>query len=251
MQDLSVTPNHPILTRRGWIAARSLKLSDRVAQCRAPGEFFAAVHPHDQHVETRIEQVADALLMADGVTSRRVPATAEAFHGDAGGDCEVDIVWAASALPDDVARDGEAYGSDGRLAAGKRGRTSLDAKRATAEILEGAMAAPHGSVGGSRLSGPLFSRHSSRAGESGGASVALLEAEQSPGSQDGRAGDSNSARDSEQALAHFVRFVRLERIERKSFNGHVFNLHTRDGFYFANTIVAHNCDCSLGFVKAE
>src|SRR6185437_8018173 len=33
VEDLTVTPNHPILTQRGWIAAGALKLTDQLMQC--------------------------------------------------------------------------------------------------------------------------------------------------------------------------------------------------------------------------
>jgi SPP1 gp7 family putative phage head morphogenesis protein len=79
---LAVTPNHPILTRRGWVPAGELQEGDDLFRVADPGAFVLACDPEDHHVETRIEEVADALLVAGGVPAVSVPVTAEHFHGD-------------------------------------------------------------------------------------------------------------------------------------------------------------------------
>lgn len=95
-KQFSCTPNHPILTPSGWIAAHHLdvgchvisrRLSERVAGADADGE----------DVPTHIEDIAEAFGRAQQVAAVPVPVAAEDFHGDGGGS-KVAIVWANRGL---------------------------------------------------------------------------------------------------------------------------------------------------------
>jgi Phage portal protein/Phage Mu protein F like protein len=99
--NFSCTPNHPILTQRGWVAAGQLQITDKLLKCSDPSAFIIALNPNDNHIETRIENVGSSLLVSGGMLSAGVPTTAEAFHGDGVINGEIDIVRAASLLPDD------------------------------------------------------------------------------------------------------------------------------------------------------
>jgi hypothetical protein len=90
---LTITPNHPILTPRGWIAASSLREGDDVLseRVRYHGRLFRWA-PDDQNGPAPIEQVVDA-LRADGL--RHVEIGRDDLHGDARwAQCQVEIVGA-------------------------------------------------------------------------------------------------------------------------------------------------------------
>lgn len=133
---LSVTPNHPVLTRRGWVAAGALEIGDRILECLDPAAALAAVDPDNDDVPTRIEEVARALLMAGGVASRSMPSTAEAFHGDGMSDGEVDVVWAASALELDRETGLLKKRVHSLLGFGHRGRRAFPVECRPAELVE-------------------------------------------------------------------------------------------------------------------
>lgn len=88
-QELPATGNHPILTRRGWIAARLVQEGDEVVRSLRPHGAEPLIVPDHQQMPARIEDVWAAASMA-GVL-RGVPTTSEDFHGD-GGHGEVDVV---------------------------------------------------------------------------------------------------------------------------------------------------------------
>jgi hypothetical protein len=78
---LSATPNHPILTPNGWVAAGMLDVGDEVI--RYPDfKREALIYPNDHHVPTPIEEVADAFSRSSSVSSREMPVAAMDFHGD-------------------------------------------------------------------------------------------------------------------------------------------------------------------------
>lgn len=79
---LPVTPNHPILTPEGWIAARALKEGDCVLRSGRHQGMLETINPDEELVPARIEDVARALIESLEVPSVRVPVSAEDFHGD-------------------------------------------------------------------------------------------------------------------------------------------------------------------------
>lgn len=94
---LSVTPNHPILTPKGWVAAGLLNEgNDLISGSLIEGPSVDVI-PDDHQVPARIEDVFSSLGKSGEVQSRAVPTSAEDFHGD-GGHGDVDVVAAEGSL---------------------------------------------------------------------------------------------------------------------------------------------------------
>jgi intein/homing endonuclease len=87
---LDITPNHPVLTPKGWIAAGLLKKGDYIVK---------AVHKSDALVKSNdinkrpptIDEIFSALSVEGSMQS--IFGASSQFHGD-GSEGEVDIVWA-------------------------------------------------------------------------------------------------------------------------------------------------------------
>lgn len=82
---LSVTPNHPILTAKGWIAAGLLNEGDEIVCTSVPDRMLSAINPNENHIPARIEEVARAFAESVSVFSVSMPTAAEDFHGDGEG----------------------------------------------------------------------------------------------------------------------------------------------------------------------
>lgn len=93
--EVSVTPNHPVLTVQGWVPADFLTEGDEVIRCPA-SERVTGSGPHEHQRPSLIEDVWQSLRVADLV---RMPLTAEDFHGD-GIAGEVDVVGSDGFLAD-------------------------------------------------------------------------------------------------------------------------------------------------------
>ncbi len=98
-QRLSVTPNHPILTSGGWVAAGELHEGDDVLCNLLPEGPAAAINPNYQDKPLLIEDVAESLASSGPVSTAQMPISAMDFHGD-GSDSEVEIVFVHSLLGD-------------------------------------------------------------------------------------------------------------------------------------------------------
>ena len=95
-KQVACTPNHPILTPGGWVAASSLNEGSQIICAR---EWPPSTSVDDDHekVPARIQDVAEAFGRSRNVTAAEVPLTAEDFHGDGAGG-EVAVVWANGQL---------------------------------------------------------------------------------------------------------------------------------------------------------
>ena len=108
--ELSITPNHPVLTTEGWVAAGLLRVGNRVVSHRGHHQRVSATRPDDELIEARIGDVHEALLEASPVPAVRMPAATEQFHGDGGTNGHVEVVWTHGLLQDA----GGASGRNGR-----------------------------------------------------------------------------------------------------------------------------------------
>jgi len=89
-EELSITPNHPVLTARGWVEAGLLVESDQIVQ-RSGADLALLNVPHEHDVPSRIEDVWGSHSVGG---LRRMPVASEDFHGDVGVEqSEVEIVW--------------------------------------------------------------------------------------------------------------------------------------------------------------
>lgn len=95
---LSVTPNHPILTDHGWVAAKFLRHGDNVIS-RSNSYVSFRASPNINQSEARIENVFESLCVSGMVF--RFPASAGHFHGEIS-DSEVNIVFPNSLLRDGI-----------------------------------------------------------------------------------------------------------------------------------------------------
>jgi hypothetical protein len=88
---LACTPNHPVLTYGGWVAAGALDEFSYVVSRRGR-EWETFVNDDSQNMPTRIEDIAEAFGRARGVLAAEVKTTAPDFDGDGAGS-EVAVIW--------------------------------------------------------------------------------------------------------------------------------------------------------------
>lgn len=94
--EITVTPNHPILTTEGFVPAGTLHEGQKIIE--ATGEYgaFIGKAPNNVDVPTPVEEVAESLVHSCRCSSSRVKCSPEQFHGDGSADGEVNIVHADS-----------------------------------------------------------------------------------------------------------------------------------------------------------
>lgn len=224
---IACTPNHPVLTRAGWVAAGALREGADVLRCPEPERMAALLDPDDHHRPAPIEQVADTVGPARGGTSAAVPTAAEAFHGDGAGS-QVHVVRTDRRAEFDrhtgraqPGRQPQLVSADAVPAGFPRGGSPLQ----TLDRIALPAASGVGGAGARRVHPTAAQLHAD-----------LLQTL----ADDGIAHPERLS-DTARRFTGLVAASKIVQIERKAFTGHVYNLETAQNWYVAGGIIAHNC----------
>lgn len=233
---VSLTPEHPVLTGRGWLAAKLIDQSDhlfRVPVVDAPGA------PDVQHVPSRIGDVVDTLMQAESAQVRTMPVGVDLDGDSVNGDIEV------------VRTDGRLTGYVESLISEDLGQLSLmDADR-LAQSLCLSVRAPGQDVGRDahactcganpssfpRLDVGTLSRS---AQDSSLALAADVHPRLSDDVVDGETGATDDTANGRSALAGLIEPDDVVSVDVCAFSGHVYDLTTDGGWYVANSLLLHN-----------
>lgn len=258
--NLSVTPNHPILTGRGWVAAEFVNEFDHLFVTQFIDGVVAG-GPDVYDGPARVEERFVALAMERESARRRVPGAAQQFHGD-GFDAEVDVVIRDGLLGnelhaaglEEVAQRGFAIGA-GVCARHRRALATLGHSGPLDSTLLGA---PDGFVRGEGLGRALLGGHAS--GFHPGGFTAAADWDRSLDQPSPHNVPRNPQRSSdgvftfpgEVAASEVVRGLEsvasptpVDSTARDVYVGHVYNLSTAPRWYAAESIVTHNCNCRV------
>ena len=285
---LSVTPNHPILTPTGWVAAGDLREGSDVVRDLPNIENAPGVPDYDER-PALIEQVAESLRRSPQMASASVPGSTEQFHGDGAGG-NVNVVAANRFLKGGGQAAISEGGSQLPLCIGCAGLIALTSLSGLDLSGEWSGASSAGLVGGFGLGAALLRRHLRGPQLLSFAHAPNLHAplNEPPADHDtlnvqpfadsqlgltgdvgvhdfidgnvealGTAGDIPSDHFSPEraeanpglsaslakGLAGEIQRDCVVELRRVGFRGHVFNLQTDVGWYKANGVIVHNCDC--------
>lgn len=238
-KSLRATPNHPILTPKGWRPIGSLDEGDYLVEIS--DDAINAIEP-ERHIDRTVPLIAEVFETVAQARLLKV-ALGDEFHGDAIPDGHIDIVFSARSL---------SFGREPTLLKGDLNNILTAAPhthfggRLPRRLDLSSFAATSGFVGGLReLLSSLcaFAPHSNKARL---AAVSSLPSNSLNPSLDCLSLMSEPARQRENAFTlpmKAVKATRIVGIERRSFSGHVYNLQTGKGYYSAEGIICHNCRC--------
>lgn len=88
--NITCTPNHPILTESGWVAAKFLKQGSRIVSYPSRDNPFV-IEWENKHGKTAIKEVAESFLLSKNLLTYEVPTSAPDFHGD-GSESKIAII---------------------------------------------------------------------------------------------------------------------------------------------------------------
>lgn len=289
--ELTGTPNHPVLTNQGWVALGSLYEGVHVFRCRDDGRM-RAVYPNvfdRPALFSEIVRAAHALHPMERVFGSEMD-----FHGD-GRHGNIDVVATGREL--------------WRTGVSERFEVGCNLALPSADVLPGLLTAdgeslkervgarlpPNGVMGRARECHPLLTGHALHAEDIGRRSVAERDAMLYQNRADGgpanvvgvserhlglasrvagndlglgqagsreicsdlaernapldqiafrsNRGHVQGHRQAHESFAALIASDEIVHVERRVWNGHVHNLQTSAGWYFANGIIAHNCRC--------
>lgn len=98
-RSLRLTPNHIVLTARGWVAAKNIVKTDKIIDYKGWGEVSGS-NPADNNGVASVENLFASLGESGGVSTTTMPATTEHLKGDVVVDSEIKIVYTNGLLRD-------------------------------------------------------------------------------------------------------------------------------------------------------
>lgn len=251
-RNLTITPNHPILTTRGWIPAQDVDpLRDSIYGFGAG--FFR--YPKVDNMPPSAEEVFRTLKQRGRLT--RIVGRPMDFHGDTVADGEIEIVAADSSLRSNVFNSAPPQASDYRYFGRPLPTSSQSVCLGTglgshSDCLHSPLLAPnfacvscevspffeaqrlpilceHGGYSPSPLNQHRLSISSSR-------NVSLPQSRTNRFAANPELAPYLGAGLSPLVLADKIVDVKIER-----FSGHMYNFSTKEGWYVSNEIITHNC----------
>jgi HK97 family phage portal protein len=236
--ELTGTPNHPILTGRGWVPLKDIQKGDHVV--RHVGEGQAVVGHHVDAVPLMIGKVFDALSQSFPLvrhTGSRVD-----FHGDIPTG-EVDVVLADGQLRNDWYTPADHFirqflfpSTDSYAGLSMAGRTLL--QRGKRVLLP-----PASTVGSLSVGSTLVGRQSLHPKDIGFRDTASVNVVAGQVTAERIATDTGFLSQGILGLPGKVALDEVRSVDVQRFSGHVYNLSTMTGAYTSNSIIAHNCRC--------
>jgi len=249
---LTGTPNHPILTDRGWVAIGALAKGDYVICCRL-GKRMAISDPCVKDIPAAFSEVFDAIeSRPGGAGAKRVATRDMDFHGD-GRDGYVDIVGASGDLLPYIQSPIAKPASHEVFAIANlcqspftRSAPVGQGTRRFGDTLAhaGNLAHPplRGRVGIGKMDISLSRRALGPKKPEGFRSIADTNSGAFEDCSDTVVGNAISASNCAQRISGQITCDRIVRVDRKlGWGGHVYNLHTRFGYYTANGVIVQNC----------
>lgn len=238
--EITVTPNHPILTDRGWVGAQFVNDSDQCFVCFDSKGVKNPQGKNDTAFAT-VEQVAEAFGGFGQVSAREVPAAAPHFHNDPGNNKVTDIL-----SKEDLGLIGYApkvkHGGkvgfvfgDGETAAFHPSGNSVG------NLLNGTGFAPDRFVGTLDELFPDTFRGSIHPSLLLGGSPAQGVSMFFQDSLDGTWADAEGIRNPPDTNSSEVLLDDVVAVQVRDFCGHVYNMETQDHLIKCNGIVTHNC----------
>lgn len=154
---LTVTPNHIVLTARGWVRAKNLIKGDKVINYSRGIKSVIESDPTDNDGIPTIEELFTSLLESGAVPAMSMPISSEDFKGDASSDGEIDIIFIDGKLRNKLnATLSQLVGDILLVGASESGEVTLPRNCSLAEHLVGLGLAADGIMSGSRIAAILL-----------------------------------------------------------------------------------------------
>lgn len=245
---LTVTPNHPILTEHGFVAAHLLHKGDYVVCGPLGQEVSPSVNKNNHNMPTPIEEIWDALAVIARERGSNITghATALDFNGD--GEFikgQVDIVRADSLLLGDL--DGLAFKHICQeiFNGGSLRQAILSAPSATRQIVYVPGFASYGVMGSGSPELPLLGSSPPHSGEHGLTAIADRGTSLHETPPERQPGHSNVGGQNLDRLPGPISVEQIIEVRNFNYLGHVYDLQTVSGLYNASGVIVHNCRCHL------
>lgn len=240
---LSVTPNHILLTQRGWVAAKNIQKTDKVVANSDRVKNLSG----DDTINGNQTTIADefvSLEKTSGVVAVEVPVTAKDFKGDAVTDEKVKVILPQSFLRNKTDSSSSEFGRYLPLISGKIADSTLSGFSSIDQLLVGVLLATNGIVGSECKSLSLLGSGGSHSDIHRFTSSTAYNSRLNEAKSNSSTADIKTLSESFLTDAGLIEFDDVISVDVYSVhNTPVYDLETTSTLYTANGIISSNCRC--------
>lgn len=248
----SVTPNHIMLTARGWVRAKNLVKGDKVIYYSAWDKVADISNPANNNGVPTIEQLFASLAESFSMFRRVMPAAAEDFKGDVIKDSEINIILIDSLLRNKADVSLLKFLSDFRfIETRESGKSVLNSDCTLAKLLVCLGLVADGIMSGSSIASVFFgstlTHHqlvSLRL--SSDYNMRLIRSAPNCGSR-----NSETLGKLVDTFSQIVQFDDIVDVKRCDFSGQVYDISSESTLYICNGFISSNCRCSTVIAKDD
>lgn len=243
---LRVTPNHIVLTARGWVRAKNLVKGDYViCDCRNVGNRTHA-EPTDDDCAVSVEQLFASVIKAGGGASSTVPATSIDLKGDVIPNSKIDIVNVDGELRNKLDPSFRQCISDSDFVWTSEPLEGMLTRQSTMALLfMGIGLSSDGLMSVSGVLGALFGSETTKCKLPRFRNVSDYNARLNKTLLDGFAGDPVMIGELLDALAGFITADEIIDVNFSFYSGHVYDTSCSSTVYNSNGIISSNCLCHV------
>ena len=243
---ISCTPNHPILTCHGWMAANEIEIGNHVRNSII-GNFDPTVVCDNKDVPTKIEEISKSFASSGKMIAVPVPSSAENLQDDwANG--KITIIRTDGSLL--LERDPSLFEQFRKFNLKLRDSDQFNftSQCGFTEFIKARLPSKCGGMSGRDLLISLGDGHSVPVNLSSLTLASMGDSMDEEVFIDHSSGYSEPIGYGIDGLPIKVLSDEVIRIENNVFHGLVYNLHTEDNLFYAENIVVHNCDCYMSII---
>ncbi len=239
---LSVTPNHMVLTNRGFRAAKFLCKGDKIITSSILKGIVDGDPNYDEMIPTASD-FFDTASKTSGVTTTIVPVSPEYLHSDARFcNDNIDIISSNGFLGDTIKSFVLEHIKKASLDSAKFS-SLLDTNRSFSAMLLSLALAADGIVGSLSISDVLVLSSSAVDNLKRLFDSANYHARLDKVSADNGAGDTKMLSDTILTLSPTIQVEDINDIEVVDFHGYIYDITTKNTVYTTNGVISSNCYC--------
>lgn len=247
-KQLSCTPNHPVLTKNGWLPAGRLNVGGDVvcASFRDPSMIPSGLD--DQKMPARIEEVAGTFNEAGTVLSVPVPVSTPDFHGDGKGS-EIAVISTHSELWNSIDATLSQEGIEPAFVeadVAMANAVTLDRGSLLDAFVLSNDPTARSAVGSSHLRSTFTCGHARPLQRFGSAPASAINSSKEQAASDPTPVSAEAARQSILGFSGKVTCDKIVDLYVVHFRGPVYNMETETHIIIAEGVVASNCRCARG-----
>lgn len=252
---ISVTPNHPILTRKGFIAAQFLNKGDYVICTPNSEQVIRSIDPDNDDMPTLIEQIwSSVCIRMLKWSSSTFSVMSHDFHCDAKWfvDSNVNIVRSDSFLRSNIKSGNTVKQFDEKnFGGGLILERNLAGYSPFTEFTKGSLFTPNSGMGSTSQDTSFGRSHIFHSNAVRLANASRLDTSIEQVLTEGGPTYPNLSREFLFCLSHLITDDKIVKIRNYDFCGHVYDLQDYTGLYISNRLVVKNCRCREVMVIPE